>query len=203
MRLLIPATLRRLTINAARTYAVFALLVSLACASSASAWESSGDWRRGHGEEAHAASYFKERGTKLRHNRFVVLYPARDFSQRDFYITVACLDDFSRIYLIAFTDVLAGSEADYQFSVLRVDKSVLELGPSGTGRAGTAESPRHYRVSIEDEDEMAQVLEVFQTANNREDAKYVKLEVQRERTLNSVFNPAGVEDAMRYLRCFD
>ena len=165
--------------------------------------ESSGAWHRGHNEEAHVASVFEEQDAKLQHNRFVVLYPTKDDSQRDFYISVACLDDYSVLSLIVVADVLAGSEADYQFSLLRLDKSVLELGPSGTGRADIVERPRHYRVQIEDKDEIAQMLEVFQIADSREDAKYVKLEVQRERTLNSVFDPAGVEDATRYLGCFD
>ena len=39
MNFLLPVTLRRLTISAARTCAVFALLASLACTNSPPAWK--------------------------------------------------------------------------------------------------------------------------------------------------------------------
>ncbi len=181
------------------------LTIAVACTGSSRApdWERSGDWHRGYREEAQAAEYSEQQGDRLRRNRFSILYPTPDSALRDFYITFSCMDDWSAAYLIALTDVLAGSEAGYEFSVLAADQSALESGPSGTARAGTSGVGKPYRVAIEDKDEIIRVLGVFRNAASREDTAYVKGQVQRERTLESVFDPTGVEDAVQYLECFD
>jgi hypothetical protein len=133
----------------------------------------------------------------------VVLYPTKDYPESSFYVTINCLDDFNTMQLVAFADALVGSEADYRFSLIGADDSMLELNMSGTGRADTASIPRHYRVSIGNKDEIAPVLGVFKTADGRENAKYVKLEVKQEKTLTSKFEPAGIDDAVQYLGCLD
>ena len=180
----------------------FCLLMTIACGGETTPpWEATGSWQRGQAEEEHMAKFLEQRGMKLKHNKFVTLYPTADTPSRDVYIMISCLDEYSELRMIATKDILAGIEVDFQFNLLRADQSILHSDLSETGRTNITNGI--YSIVFEDKDKITQILDVFKRANAREDVEYVKLNIKRERTLESVFNPTGIEDAAEYLGCFD
>ena len=123
---------------------------------------------------------------------------------RDAFINFGCIDGLGVAYILSYTDKLPAGKTEYAFGLFSVGGAGPEDVISHTTDVGNVgDIAGDYRITISEPARINSILEMLRIAGGTAD-KLVGLDVQRKgRTLYATFEPAGIEDALEYLGCFE